>query len=57
MEILDQRTVAVEFPTGKLFRQAIEKGISGNEFTLVVAKLKIKIRVKIQFEFENNEPM
>ena len=41
MEILDQRTVAVESPTGKLFIQANEKGKSGNGLTSVVDKLEI----------------
>lgn len=53
MEILDQRTVAVEFPTGKLFGQTIEKVKSGNDFTLEVVKLKIKVQVKMNLRVTN----
>ena len=47
VEILDQRTVAVEFPTEKLFRQKLEKG--NQDFNLVIAK---PIQVKVNFNLK-----
>ena len=48
MEILDQRTVAVKFPMGKLFEQTIKTVNLGNDLTLVVAKLVAKLKIKVQ---------